>query len=155
MMLKYRVWDKLDQAFIYPVIDITNNFYQNYSKERFVFDKFVYEKDGVEYFENDIVIHNFENSKNPGKFMEIMCVIEPLNMNSFFGYNLSRYEDYCKQWVEPVHYYSSIFQTEWKYRRSTGSPFQDIIKKLGNIHENHQILIDHYKEKYIETKTNN
>ena len=110
-MLKYRVWDKSEQKFIYPVIDITNDFYQNYPKERFIFDKFVYEKNGIEYFENDIVIHNFENSRVPGKFMEIMCVIEPLNTNSFFGYILLRYEDYCKQWVESVHYYSPIFQT--------------------------------------------
>lgn len=155
-MIKYRCWDRTNNKFIYPVIDIGQDFYSGiYTPDRFVFDKFLFERDGIKYYENDIVIHNFENSKNRGKFMEIMCVIEPLNTDSFFGYHLQRYEEYCRRWFNPVHYNSPIFQKEWKYRRSNGSPFRGITKKIGNIHENYWILINHYKEKYIETKTNN
>jgi hypothetical protein len=156
-MLKFRCWDKTDQRFIYPVIDITNDFHSGiYTPDRFVFDKFIFEKNGIEYFENDIILHNFENSKRSGKFKEIMCLIEPFDPMSFHGYNLLRYADYClKRWQFNVHHNSDIYHTEWKYRRSNGSTFNGVTSKLGNLHQNKNLLIDHYKEKYFENNRPN
>lgn len=155
-MIKYRCWDKTEQRFIYPVIDITNDFYRTYPVERFVFDKFIFEKDGVEYYENDIILHNFEYSTRSGNFKEIMCLIEPFDVHSFFGYTLLRYTDYCRsRWKLDLHHRSDIYRTEWKYRRSISSTFRGVTSKLGNLHQNENLLIDHYKEKYFENNRPN
>lgn len=156
-MLKYRCWDKTEQRFIYPVIDITSDFYSGiYTPDRFVFDKFIFEKDGVEYYENDIILNNFENSKGSGKVKEIMCLIEPFDMMSFGGYHLCRYTDYClSRWKLHLHHHSDIYRNEWKYRRSVASPFNGVTSKLGNLHQHENLLIDHYKEKYFEITRSN
>lgn len=135
-MLKYRVWDKGERKFIYPVIDITNDFYQNYPKERFVFDKFVYEKDGVEYFENDLIEIEFTNSKN-WRYKRKYLTLIYLNHLERGDWAISRlksnpdYEiDFYKGWIDN------------SYRRIP--QIKDVIDKVGNIHQHFNFLKEWY-----------
>lgn len=135
-MLKYRVWDKFEQKFIYPVIDITNDFYQNYSKERFIFDKFVYEKDGVDYFENDLIEIEFTNSKNWRYKRKYLTLIYPnhlergdwalMRLKSGPDYEI----DFYKGWIDN------------SYRRIP--QIENVIQKVGNIHQHFNLLKEWY-----------
>lgn len=135
-MLKYRVWDKNEQKFIYPVIDITNDFYQNYPSERFTFDKFVYEKDDVEYFENDLIEIEFTNSNNWRYKRKYLTLIYPnhLERGDWALYRLKYNPDFkIDFYVGPV---------DNTYRRIP--QIENVIVKIGNIHQNFDILKDWY-----------
>lgn len=136
MMLKYRVWDKIEQKFIYPVIDITNNFYQIYPKERFIFDKFVYEKDGVEYFENDLIEIDFTNSKNWRLKRKYLTLIYPNHLER---------GDWALMRLKSNPEYQIDFYNGWidnSYRQIP--QIKDVINKVGNIYQHFNLLKEWY-----------
>lgn len=136
-MLKYRVWDKIEQKFIYPVIDITNDFHQKYPKERFVFDKFIYEKDGVEYFENDLIEIEFANSNNWRRCgRKYLTLISPhhLERGDWALYRLKNNSDY------QIDFYNGVIDNTYRQIPQ----IENVINKLGNIHQNFDILKEWY-----------
>ncbi len=145
-MLKYRVWDKQEQKFIYPVIDITNDFYQTYPKERFVFDKFVQEVNGVEYYENDIIEIPFKNSNNKSRTKLFYAVIFPKHLERGdwaiyrFKYNPDFVIDFYDGRIDNTYHILPHYD-------------YDSFSLIGNIHQNFDILKDWYLEQ-IKNKKN-
>lgn len=140
-MLKFRCWDKIDQRFIYPVIDITNDFYQNYPPERFVFDKFVFKKDGIGYYENDIIEIPFINSNNKSRKKLFYAVIRPnhLERGDWAIYRLKYDPDFS------LDFYTDIIDNT--YRTLPHYDSEPVIL-IGNIHQHFNIL----KEWYLNQK---
>lgn len=135
-MIKYRVWDKINQRFIYPIIDITNNFYQNYPQEKFVFDKFVYEKDGIEYFQNDLIEIEFTNSKNWRRKKKYLTLIYPnhLERGDWALYRLKSNSDYN------IDFYTGPIDNSYR----SIPKIEKVIAKIGNIHQHFSLLKDWY-----------
>lgn len=141
-MIKYRVWDKQEQKFIYPVIDITNDFYQTYPKERFVFDKFIQEVNGIDYYENDIIEIPFTNSKNWRRKRNYLSIVCDDNItHSWRGdwYVMNKREEWYDGWIDST--YCSIPKID------------KVIQKIGNIHQNFDILKDWYLKQIKNKKS--
>ena len=139
-MLKYRVWDKADRKFVYPVLDISNDFYKTYPEERFVFDKLIYSRDNIELFENDIISIEFINSRNRSKKKWFLAIVSDHGRTNeivdqrgdwFLSALMKRSGlDSYQGWIDNT------------YR--TLPQIKNFDVKLGNVHENMDILIDWY-----------
>lgn len=141
-MIKYRVWDKNEYKFIYPVIDVTNDFQLKYPSDRFVFDRFLLnDRHGNECYEHDIVYVEYRNNNN--KIKDILAVL----VNG--GHHFDKFDWYLLG-VDRIKY-----DVLWplpelnNYRKTHG--FNSITVKVGNVHENFNILDEEYN-KYLTIK---
>lgn len=132
-MIKFRVWDKLKKKFIYPVLDICNDFHIKYPADRFTFDRFIPNNRNIELYQNDIIIVQFFNRKSrPPR--DFPCVI----MNDT---SLQRFDDYLfRNHSYPCIYPSSIGKFSTRY-----GDWADKCTLIGNVHENMDYLEDFYK----------
>jgi len=140
-MIKYRCWSKTEQRFIYPIIDITNDFHRTYPAEWYVFDAFVFEKDGLEYYENDIIEIPFINSNNKSRKKRFYAVIRQnhLERGDWAIYRLKYDPDFRLDFYDgPI---DNTYRTLPHYDREP-------VSLIGNIHQHFNIL----KEWYLSQK---
>jgi hypothetical protein len=144
-MIKFRVWDITNQKFIYPVLDITSEFELNYPVDKFIFDRLIDIVDDVEIYQNDIVEADWMNDKR--KVKRFLGVVVDTNYIERFNEYLYRHPDKVYEHLYPVDGLTSYRQhyTKFNSQRPT---------KLGNIHQNFNLIEDQYTI-YLNLKTKN
>lgn len=128
--IKYRVWNIENQKFIFPVIDISNNFYTQYPRDKFIFDRLVHVlNDGTELYENDIVSATWIYTGKPHINKDYLAVVIRYDY-------LSRFDDYFYRWHKCRLETPNSLRV---YRTRTVDHITTSVK-LGNIHQNFDLL---------------
>jgi uncharacterized phage protein (TIGR01671 family) len=105
--IKFRVWSRLTNNWVYPVLDVTNNFYYKDNENR-VFEQFtgLQDKNGVDIYEGDKI----EVCNNKNGFLTVVFVNE-----------------YVGGWV--------LIHESTEHKLSLGARKQSEIEVIGNIHQ--------------------
>lgn len=132
IQLKFRTWDKTHKRFIYPILDISNDFYSKYPDTEFVFDRLIFEKDGVEFYQNDIVIVEYHES---GRYKNKRLYLAVLTLENI----VHRFDSYLFRFCNFEHLY--LVPELMKY---TAHYVNYDFEKVGNIHENFDLLVNEF-----------
>lgn len=144
--IKYRVWDIEKQKFIFPVIDISNNFYTQYPRDKFIFDRLIHVlNDGTELYENDIVSATWTYTGKPSIKKDYLAVVIRYDY-------LSRFDEYFYRWRNCQ---LSIYGTPLhKYRSHFGDHITTSVK-MGNIHQNFALLETTHEQYFTNAQYKN
>lgn len=114
--IKFRVWSILRKSFVYPVIDITNDF-NDMTHENRIFEQYIERKDkkGVEIYEGDITNYGIVTW-----FNSLSWDCGGSNHPGFY--------------FKPIGY--DLLDEELDYYLG----FDDDVEVIGNIHENKELL---------------